>query len=343
MSGGAELKVKRSSNSTSNIRPRRRHRLCRGGMGPATGGRSGLDSTWAWSCREDRRAWPLRTRPGSGEPRAPGASGALTGRPRRVIVVGASGEGDGGRDQVRRGGGRGCLWGSASSPSGQPPAPVRSGGRGWVFGVGGIGKPPLPLLPLPPLLQSRAAVQALSSGPGTWRLAAPPSRGSCAPPRTRLSPVTRLSGGARGARLWTRDPGAIEWGCRGEAPVKFSEPQAGVEVRLVGSGGVCLGGTVLFLWFRATARPPRRCVFGSNGRWWEAATRYLIPSLHFGLVWTVRGVLGGLCTHHDDGDHSWWRWMVRVYIPPGAFCLQDILLAILIWTKLSPHPTSTSN
>ena len=44
-----------------------------------------------------------------------------------------------------------------------------------------------------------------------------------------------------------RDPGAMEWGCGGEAPVKFSEPQAGVEARLGGSGGVCLGGTVLFL------------------------------------------------------------------------------------------------
>lgn len=31
----------------------------------------------------------------------------------------------------------------------------------------------------------------------------------------------------------------------GEAPVKFSEPRAGVGVRLRGSGGVCLGGTLL--------------------------------------------------------------------------------------------------
>lgn len=37
------------------------------------------------------------------------------------------------------------------------------------------------------------------------------------------------------------------WGCGGEAPVKFSEPRAGFGVRLGGDGGVCLGGTVLFL------------------------------------------------------------------------------------------------
>lgn len=36
------------------------------------------------------------------------------------------------------------------------------------------------------------------------------------------------------------------WGCRGEALVKFTEPPAGVGVRPVGSGGVSLGGTVLF-------------------------------------------------------------------------------------------------
>ena len=59
----------------------------------------------------------------AGGPRAPGASGALTGRPRRVIVVGASGGGGGGRDRESGGGGRGCLWGSASSPSRQPPRP----------------------------------------------------------------------------------------------------------------------------------------------------------------------------------------------------------------------------
>lgn len=33
----------------------------------------------------------------------------------------------------------------------------------------------------------------------------------------------------------------------GEAPVKFSEPRAGVGVLLRGGGGVCLGGTLLFL------------------------------------------------------------------------------------------------
>ena len=122
MADSAELKVKRSSNSLL-IFGRGDGAACAGGDGSDPGGPLGLDATWAWSCREDRRAWPQLRGPGSGGPRAPGASGALTGRPRRVIVVGASGGGGGGRDRESGGGGRGCLWGSASSPSRQPPRP----------------------------------------------------------------------------------------------------------------------------------------------------------------------------------------------------------------------------
>lgn len=129
MADSAELKVKRSSNSLL-IFGRGDGAAAAGGDGSDPGGPLGPDSTRAWSCREERRARPQLRGPGSGGPRAPGASGALTGRPRRVIVVGASGGGGGGRDRESGGGGLGCPLGSASSPSSQPPRPPMGNG-GW--------------------------------------------------------------------------------------------------------------------------------------------------------------------------------------------------------------------
>lgn len=133
MADSAELKVKRSSNSLL-IFGRGDGAAGAGGDGSGPGGPLGPDSIRAWSCREERRARPQLRGPGSGGPRAPGASGALTGRPRRVIVVGASGGGGGGRDRESGGRGLGCPLGSASSPSTSLPAPpMGNGGWGRVF------------------------------------------------------------------------------------------------------------------------------------------------------------------------------------------------------------------
>lgn len=78
-----------------------------GDMGPTLEGRSGLTPPGSGVVGR-RGARPQLRGPGSGGPRAPGASGALTGRPRRVIVVGASGGGGGGRDPESGGGGCEC-------------------------------------------------------------------------------------------------------------------------------------------------------------------------------------------------------------------------------------------
>lgn len=198
MADSAELKVKRSSNSLL-IFGRGDGAAGARGNGSDPGGPLEPDSIQAWSCREERRARPWQRGPGSGGPRAPGASGALTGRPRRVIVVGASGGGGGGGDRESGGGGRGCPRGSASSPSSQPPRPPWGAGAGCL--CRGDWESSSPPLPLPPL-QSRAPVRRSPQTPGNLAPAAPPLRGSLPPPPgTRLSPAARLSGGAWGAPL----------------------------------------------------------------------------------------------------------------------------------------------
>lgn len=130
---------------------------------------------------------------------------------------------------------------------GSLPAPREERGQGMGVHVGGIGKPPcrcfLFLLCSPGLLSG-----ALLRPPGTWLWPPRPSVAPCRPRPGLGSPRLPACQEAPGVPVCgQRDPGAMEVGCRGEAPVKFSEPQAGVEVRLVDSGGVCLGGTVLFL------------------------------------------------------------------------------------------------
>lgn len=94
MADSAELKVKRSSNSLL-IFGRGDGAAGAGGDGSDPGGaaRAGLHPGLELQAGEELRAsvegaW-LRRAVG------PGASGALTGRPRRVIVVGASGGGGG--------------------------------------------------------------------------------------------------------------------------------------------------------------------------------------------------------------------------------------------------------
>lgn len=96
MADSAELKVKRSSNSLL-IFGRGDGAAGAGGDGSDPGGPLGPGSTRVWSCRRERRSGLQLRGPGCGGPWAPGASGALTGRPRRVIVVGAAGGGGGAR------------------------------------------------------------------------------------------------------------------------------------------------------------------------------------------------------------------------------------------------------
>lgn len=212
MADSAELKVKRSSNSLL-IFGRGDGAAGAGGDGSDPGGPLGPDSIRAWSCGEERRARPQLRGPGSGGPRAPGASGALTGRPRRVIVVGASGGGGGGRDRESGGGGRGRPGGPASSPSRQPPRPHGERGLGQGVRVGGIGKAPrrrfLFLLCGPGLLSG-----APLRPPGTWLRPPRPSAARCRPRPGLGSPwlpaVRRRLGCPACAQ---RDPGAVAWGC----------------------------------------------------------------------------------------------------------------------------------
>lgn len=213
MADSAELKVKRSSNSLL-IFGRGDGAAGARGDGSDPGGPLEPDSTRVWSCREERRTRPQLREPGSGGPRAPGASGALTGRPRRVIVVGASGGGGEGRDPESGGGGCGYPWGSASSASSQPPRPPWGAGARTGCTCRGDWESSPPPLPLPPL-HSRAPVRRSSSDPrelGSGRPAPPllpaaPARDlafpSCPPVRRR----PRWPAGGQ------RDPGAMGWGC----------------------------------------------------------------------------------------------------------------------------------
>ena len=207
MADSAELKVKRSSNSLLIFV----HGDCAAGArGDASdpGGPLGPDSNRAWSCREERRAGPQPRGPGSGGPRAPGASGALTGRPQRVIVVGASGGGGGGRDRESGGGGRGCPRGLASSPSRQPPCPPWGAGAGAGCSCWGDWESSPPPLPLPPL-QSRAPVRRSPQTPGNLAPAAPPLRAPCRPRPGLGSPRLPACQEAPGVpRLWA----ARSWG-----------------------------------------------------------------------------------------------------------------------------------
>lgn len=176
MADSAELKVKRSSNSLL-ILGRGDGATGAGGDGSNPGGPLGPDSTRVWSCMEERRARPQLRGPGSCGPRAPGA---LTGRPRRVIVVGASGGGGGGRDPESGGGGCGCP--GAQLPPGPVSLPAPHGERGLGQGVHveGIGKAPrrlfLFLLCSPGLLSG-----AFLRPPGTWLRPPRPSVAPCRP------------------------------------------------------------------------------------------------------------------------------------------------------------------
>ncbi|MEJ1288732.1 hypothetical protein NN561_019766 [Cricetulus griseus] len=105
-------------------------------MGRTLGGPLGPGSTRVWSCRRERRSGPQWRGPGCGGPWAPGASGALTGRPRRVIVVGASGGGGGAkRERCARTPGNLApaappLRGAQAPPPRSPPLPACQ----WVPG-----------------------------------------------------------------------------------------------------------------------------------------------------------------------------------------------------------------
>lgn len=103
-------------------------------------------------------------------------------------------------------------------------------------------------------------------------------------------------------------------GMWGEALGKFSEPRAGVRVRRRGGGGVCLGGTLLFLILgnRGEKPPGRVCIWKP---WWVVGSSYLSPLLllFLWLSWRVRGAFGGLCTHHDgDAIADGGEWFVFI-------------------------------
>lgn len=140
---------------------------------------------------------------------------------------------------------------AATSQAGFSPGPVSLPAPPWGAGAGveytcrGIGKAPrrrfLFLLCSPGLLSG-----ALLRPPGTWLWPPRPSVAPCRPRPVLGSPQLPSCQEAPGvSRSWAARSRGSGVGMWGEAPVKFSEPRAGVEVRLKGSGGVCLGGTFL--------------------------------------------------------------------------------------------------
>lgn len=80
------------------------------------------------------------------------------------------------------------------------------------------------------------------------------------------------------------------------------------------SGGVCRGGTVLFLILSSGGALGVETP--SEGVYLEAVVgggKQLLPLLPFWLVWRVRGAFGGLCTHHDgDAIADGGEWFVFI-------------------------------
>lgn len=217
------------------------------------------------------------------------------------------------------------------------------GSWGWGQGalVGGIGKAPrgrfLFLLCSPGLLSG-----ALLRPPGTWLRPPRPSVDPCRPRPGLGSPRLLAFRKRLGCPAWgKRDPGAIGWGSGGEALVKFSEPRAGIGVRLRGSGGesAWAGRYSLSDSGQPRGETPSKSV-SLEAVLGEGDVATSLPSLALAGVEGERSLWGSLHTPWWRCC-SWWRWMVRVYIPPLPFVCRDILLAMLIWTKFSPHATLT--